>query len=186
MPAIAAARILIVATDGFEHSELFGPYETLTALGAEVVLASPGTDPIQGREHDEKTATIAPDITLDQVDIDTYDALILPGGLGNPDALRMNRKAVALIRAFAETGKPVASICHGPWLLVEADLVRGRTVTAWPSICTDLRNAGATVVDREVAIDGNLITSRMPEDVPAFTAAVVAMVEGRATSSQAA
>jgi len=186
MPAIADARILIIATDGFEHSELFGPRETLQSLGAEVVIASPGRDPIQGREHDEKTRTIAPDITLDEIDLDAYDAMILPGGVINPDALRTNEKAVALIRVFAESGKPLAAICHGPWLLVEADVIRGRTVTGWPSIRTDLRNAGAEVVDRAVVIDENIVTSRKPADVPAFTRAVVALVEGRRPAAEAA
>ncbi|WP_157220089.1 type 1 glutamine amidotransferase domain-containing protein [Flavisphingomonas formosensis] len=186
MTAIADARILIIATDGFEDSELFGPRERLLSLGAKVVIASPGTDPIQGREHDEKTRTIAPDITLDQVDVAAFDALILPGGVINPDALRLNAEAIGLIRAFAESGKPLAAICHGPWLLVEADVIRGRTVTGWPSIRTDLRNAGGMVVDRAVAVDGNLITSRQPEDVPAFTDAVVARLEDREVAVEAA
>jgi len=185
MPAISDAKILIIATDGFEHSELFGPREILQAMGATVVIAAPGRDPIQGREHDEKTRTVAPDITLDEVDLAAYDAMILPGGVINPDALRMNDRAVSLIKAFAQSGKPLAAICHGPWLLVEADVVRGRTVTSWPSIRTDLRNAGGTVVDREVAVDGNIITSRKPDDVPAFTRAVAALVEGREAAAVA-
>lgn len=171
MPAINTSHILIVATDGFEQSELFDPRYAMIAAGAKVTLASPETKPIQGMKHDEKGDTITPDITLDQVKIADYDGLILPGGVANPDTLRMNKMAVDIVAAFVESGKPVAAICHGPWLLVEADVVEGRTVTSWPSLRTDLENAGADVVDREVVVDGNLITSRKPEDIPAFVAA---------------
>lgn len=118
------------------------------------------------------------DTTLDQVKVADFDAIVLPGGQINPDVLRLNETAVGLVKAFAEAGKPVAAICHGPWLLVEAGLVQGRKVTSWPSIRTDLRNAGADVVDKEVAVDGNLITSRKPDDVPAFSKAVIAAVKG--------
>lgn len=142
-------------------------------------LASPEKKPIQGMKHDEKGATITPDLTLDDVRVEDYDGLILPGGVANPDRLRTNRKAVDLVRAFVHSGKPVAAICHGPWLLVEADIVSGRTVTSWPSVRTDLANAGAKVVDQEVAIDGNLITSRKPADIPAFVFAFrKAVIEG--------
>ncbi|MFD1106925.1 type 1 glutamine amidotransferase domain-containing protein [Sphingobium olei] len=168
MPSIEKSRVLILATDGFEQSELFEPREKLIEAGATVTLASPGTDPIQGMEHDEKGDTITPDITLDQVDIEQYDGLLLPGGVANPDTLRTQDKAVEIVRNFTLSGKPVAAICHGPWLLVEADVVDGRTVTSWPSVRTDLANAGASVVDREVVVDGNLITSRKPDDIPAF------------------
>ncbi|MEC3951300.1 type 1 glutamine amidotransferase domain-containing protein [Sphingobium sp. HWE2-09] len=168
MPAIEESRILIVATDGFEQSELFDPRQALIDAGAEVVLASPDTKPIQGMQHDEKGDTITPEITLDAVKIAEYDGLILPGGVANPDTLRTNDKAVEIVRAFVESGKPVAAICHGPWLLVEAGVVSGRTVTSWPSVRTDLSNAGATVVDQAVVVDGNLITSRKPDDIPAF------------------
>jgi protease I len=118
-----------------------------------------------------------PDAVIGDLSSADFDALLLPGGTKNPDALRMEEKVVATIREFADAGKPVAAICHGPWLLVEADVIRGRTVTGWPSIRTDLRNAGANVVDREVAVDGNLVTSRMPEDIPAFVEAFVRLVE---------
>lgn len=177
MPRIADSRILIMASDGFEEWELFGPREMLMRLGAEVVLASPTLDPIQATVHDDPGKTIRPDLTIDQANADDFDALILPGGVRNPDHLRMNVKAIALIRRFNEQGKPVAAICHGPWLLVEADLLRGRTVTSWPSIRTDLRNAGATVVDEPVVTDGNIVTSRKPEDVEEFTKAVIDLVE---------
>ena len=176
MPAIEESRILIVATDGFEQSELFDPRQALIDAGAEVVLAAPDTQPIQGMKHDEKGDTITPEITLEAVKVAEYDGLILPGGVANPDTLRTNEKAVAIVRAFVDAGKPVAAICHGPWLLVEADVVRGKTVTGWPSVRTDLTPAGAQVVDQAVAIDGNIITSRKPDDIPAFVEAFKAAV----------
>jgi len=174
---ITEARILIVATDGFEEWELFGPREILEKRGAEVVLASPKLDPIQATVHDDPGKTIRPDLTVDQANPDDFDALILPGGVRNPDALRTHPKVIQLIEDFAAQGKPVAAICHGPWLLVEADLLRGRTATSWPSIRTDLRNAGANVVDEAVAVDENIITSRKPDDVEPFTNAVIDLVE---------
>ena len=177
MPAISAARVLIVATDGFEESELFGPREILRARGAEVVLASPRTAPIQATVHDDPGRTIRPDMLVDDARADDFDALILPGGVRNPDELRTNAAAVRLIRDFVSRDKPVAAICHGPWLLVEADVLRGRTATSWPSIRTDLRNAGAKVVDEAAVVDGNLITSRKPEDVEAFTQALIRLIE---------
>jgi protease I len=187
MPLISEARVLIVATDGFEEWELFGPRQMLEARGAEVVLASLKLDPIQGTVHDDPGKTIRPDLTIDQADADDFDALILPGGVRNPDQLRTNKPAIDLIRAFADSGKPVAAICHGPWLLVEADLLRGKSATSWPSIRTDLKNAGANVVEQAAVTDGNIVTSRNPGDVTAFTEAVIALVEkARATSEATA
>jgi len=177
MPRISEAKVLIVATDGFEESELFGPLKILRDRGAEVILASPDLKPIQATVHDDPGKTIRPNLTVQDAREADYDALILPGGVRNPDALRTNKAAIALIRDFAEAGKPVAAICHGPWLLVEADVVRGKTATAWPSIRTDLKNAGANVVDEPAVTDGNIVTSRNPDDVPAFTEAVIALVE---------
>ena len=177
MARIIDARVLIVATDGFEESELFGPKRILEESGAEVVLASPKLDPIQATVHDDPGKTIRPDLTVEVASADDFDALILPGGVRNPDHLRTNAEAIQLIRDFAAQGKPVAAICHGPWLLVEADLLRGRTVTSWPSIRTDLRNAGARVVDEAVVVDGNIVTSRKPDDVEAFTGAVIDLIE---------
>ncbi|MGI8704487.1 MAG: type 1 glutamine amidotransferase domain-containing protein [Sphingomicrobium sp.] len=177
MPKISDSKVLIVATDGFEESELFGPLEILTKQGAEVKLAAPELKPIQATVHDDPGKTIRPDMTIDDANAEDYDALILPGGVRNPDSLRTNDAAIALIRDFARTGKPIAAICHGPWLLVEADLVRGRTVTGWRSIHTDLKNAGARVVDEPAAVDGNLVTSRNPDDVAPFTDALIALVE---------
>ena len=170
MPAIEQSRILIIATDGFEQSELFEPRQKLMDAGATVTLASPATDPIQGMEHDKKGETIAPDITLDAVQIGDYDGLVLPGGVANPDRLRMEDRAVEIVEAFFQDEKPVAAICHAPWLLIEAGVVEGRTMTAFNSIRTDLRNAGADVVDEPVVVDQGLVTSRNPDDIPAFNA----------------
>ncbi|QNM83483.1 type 1 glutamine amidotransferase [Sphingomonas sabuli] len=177
MPDIAAAKILIVATDGFEQSELFGPREILLERGAKVSLASLEMKAIQGTVHDKPGKTIEPDLLVEDAKPSDYDALVLPGGVGNPDKLRGEKAVIDLIKQFDGAGKPVAAICHGPWLLVEADLVDGKTVTSWPSIRTDLKNAGGNVVDQEVAIDGNIITSRKPDDVDAFTNAVIDAVE---------
>ena len=177
MTDISKAKVLIAATDGFEESELFGPREILRGRGAQVTLASPQLKPIQATVHDDPGRTIRPDITIAQAREADFDALILPGGVRNPDSLRTNQAAIDLIRAFAEAGKPVAAICHGPWLLVEADLLRGRTATSWPSIRTDLRNAGANVVDEPSVTDGNIVTSRKPDDVPAFTEALIRLIE---------
>ncbi len=177
MPKIADAHILILATDGFEESELFGPREILMKKGAAVSLASPTRSPIQATVMDDPGKTIRPDLTVDQVDVGSYDALLLPGGVRNPDTLRTNMEAIALIREFAAAGKPVAAICHGPWLLVEADLLRGRRATCWPSIRTDLVNAGATLADEPAVTDGSIVTSRKPDDVEAFTEALIALIE---------
>ena len=177
MPVIGEAKILIMATDGFEESELFGPRDILMGKGAEVKLASPSLTPIQATVHDDPGKTIRPGLTISDVRIEDYDALVLPGGVRNPDALRADQAAVALIKAFADAGKPVAAICHGPWLLVEAGVVRGRRVTSWPSIRTDLRNAGAEVVDEAAVTDGNIVTSRKPGDVEAFTQALIELIE---------
>src|SRR6478752_7222438 len=177
MPSLPNARVLIVATDGFEEWELFGPRQILLQRGAEVVLASLKRDPIQATIRDDPGKTIRPDLTVDQANPDDFDALILPGGVRNPDQLRMHPRVIGLIRAFNQQGKPIGAICHGPWLLVEADLLRGRTATSWPSIRTDLRNAGANVVDEAAVTDGNIVTSRNPQDVEQFTDALIDLVE---------
>ena len=177
MPSLPNARVLIVATDGFEEWELFGPREILQKRGAEVGLASLKTDPIQATVHDDPGKTIRPDLTVDEASADDFDALILPGGVRNPDHLRLHGNVIELIKAFDRQGKPVAAICHGPWLLVEADLLRGKTATSWPSIRTDLRNAGANVIDQSAVTDGNIVTSRNPDDVEAFTEAVIDLIE---------
>jgi len=174
---LSEARVLIVATDGFEEWELFGPRQILQDKGAEVVLASLTRDPIQATVHDDPGKTIRPDLTIDEANADDFDALILPGGVRNPDQLRMHGNVTALIARFAEQDKPVGAICHGPWLLVEADLLRDRTATSWPSIRTDLRNAGAMVVDQPAVTDGKIVTSRNPDDVEAFTDALITLIE---------
>jgi len=171
---LSHAHVLIVATNGFEQSELFEPRQALLDAGVKVTLASLSTDPIQGMKHDEKGDTITPDLTVDDVDTQDYTALLLPGGVANPDTLRTSDRAVEIVEEFVDDDKLVAAICHGPWLLVEADVVDGRTVTSWPSIRTDLENAGADVVDEEVVRDGQFITSRKPEDIPAFNKAILA------------
>ena len=178
MTDLSGRHVLIMATNRFEESELFGPREMLIARGAKVSLASLDRKPIQATVHDELGKTIEPDMSLGEVDPDEYDALLLPGGVGNPDRLRMDPEAVAIVREFDAAKKPVAAICHGPWMLAEADIVRGRTVTSWPSIRTDLKNAGANGVDEEAVTDGNLVTSRKPDDVPAFTDALTELLKG--------
>ena len=177
------SRVLIIATDGYEQSELTEPKRLLEEAGIETAVASLKSGEIRGWKDKDWGASVSVDMTLGAVDPSRYDALMLPGGQMNPDILRMDKTAIGLVKTFAEAGKPVAAICHAPWLLAEAGVIDGKTVTAWPSIRTDLANAGANVVDQEVATDGNLITSRNPDDIPAFSAALIKAVEGRAQSS---
>jgi len=167
-------RVLIIATDGYEQSELMEPLRLLREAGAEVTIASITSGEIKGWDQKDWGKSVPVDLVLDEVSSADYDALLLPGGQMNPDILRMEPKVIDIIRAFDAAQKPIAAICHAPWLLVEARLIEGRTVTGWPSIRTDLANAGAAVVDEEVVVDGNLITSRKPADIPAFTAALLA------------
>ena len=178
---ISNARVLIIATDEFEEWELFGPRQILQQKGAEVMLASLKLDPIQATIHDDAGKTIRPDLTIDDANSEDFDALILPGGLRNPDQLRMHSNVIALIQQFGEKGKPIGAICHGPWLLVEADLLRGKTATSWPSIRTDLKNAGANVVDEAAVTSGKIVTSRKPDDVAAFTSALIDLIEDEPT-----
>jgi protease I len=171
-------RVAILAADGVEKVELEQPRTALTERGAQVTVLSLKAGEIQARNHDlEPAGTISVDGTVSDVSVEDYDALVLPGGTVNPDKLRVDDSAVSFVRDFVTSGKPVAAICHGPWTLVEAGVVAGRTLTSYPSIRTDLRNAGANVVDEEVAIDGNVITSRSPDDLPAFCAALVKQLE---------
>ncbi|HSX57113.1 MAG TPA: type 1 glutamine amidotransferase domain-containing protein [Sphingomonas sp.] len=176
MTDLTKARVLMIATDGFEESELMKPRQALLDAGARVVLASLKMDPIRGETAGEKGAAIPPDALVADMDSGDFDALVLPGGVGNPDRLRLDRRTVELVQEFFDDGKVVAAICHAPWLLVEADIVDGRRVTGWPSVRTDLANAGATVVDAEVVIDGNLITSRKPDDIPMFVDAIKSLL----------
>ncbi len=177
MADLTGARVLMIATDGFETAELFEPRLALESRGASVSLASIKTDPIHGEHAGEKLGTVTPDLSIDDVDTDDYDALVLPGGVANPDRMRMYNRAVEIVAEFVEDGKVVAAICHAPWLLVEADVVDGRTVTGYPSIRTDLENAGAEYRDEAVVVDANMITSRKPSDIPAFNAAIIAALE---------
>jgi deglycase len=166
-------KVAILATDGVEQVELVEPRKALEAAGAETHLVSPKSGEIQGVNHHEKGDRFAVDRTLDQVRSSEYAALLLPGGVANPDELRTNAKAVQFVREFLVADKPVAAICHGPWLLVEADGVAGRTLTSWPSLRTDIRNAGGMWVDEPVHVDDNVITSRKPADIPYFNKRIV-------------
>jgi protease I len=165
---LSGKRVAVVAADMVEQVELTEPWTALVQAGAKPELISIESGEIQGFNHFDKADTFKVDKTIDEVDAGDYDALLLPGGVGNPDILRMNEKAVRFIREFFEHGKPVAAICHGPWTLVEADVVRGRRLTSWPSLNTDIRNAGGEWVDEEVVVDRGLVTSRKPDDLPAF------------------
>ena len=166
-------KVAILATDGVEQVELEQPRRALDAAGAVTHIVSPKQDSIQTMNHDEKGARLPVDRVLDDVRPSDYDALVLPGGVANPDALRTDERAVRFVREFMLADKPVAAICHGPWMLVEAGAVRGRTLTSWPSLKTDIRNAGGEWVDEVVRVDDTLITSRNPDDLPQFCAAIV-------------
>lgn len=170
-------RVMILATDGFEQSELEQPRENLQQAGFDTVVVAPHDGQIKGWQHTDWGTPVDVDLTLAEAVEDDFDALLLPGGQINPDKLRMEERAVRLVKDFCQSGKPVAAICHGPWLLTEADVIGGKTVTGWPSIRTDLKNAGANVVDQECAQDSNLITSRKPDDIPAFSKALIAALE---------
>ena len=173
-------RVMILATDGFEQSELLKPKANLEKAGIETAVVSLKSGEIKGWNKDDWGDKVQVDLTLDEANADDFDALLLPGGQINPDKLRMEDDAIELIKDFDSAGKPIAAICHAPWLLAEANLVDGRTVTSWPSIRTDLTNAGADVIDREVVTDGNLITSRCPDDIPAFSKALIEKLGVRA------
>jgi protease I len=175
-------RIAFLATDGVEQSELEQPWNELMQAGAELELLSVHKGAIQAVRHMDKGDLFEVDRLVSEADASEYDGLVLPGGVANPDTLRANDKAVRFVRQFFEQSKPVAAICHGPWTLVEADVVRGRTITSWPSLKTDIENAGGQWVDEEVHVDRGLVTSRKPDDLPAFCAkAIEEFAEGRHT-----
>ena len=172
-----AQRVMILATNGFEQSELEKPKANLEQAGYETVVVSPEDGQIKGWDEDDWGNSVDVDLTLAEATETEFDALLLPGGQINPDLLRVEEKAVQLVKDFNRAGKPIAAICHAPWLLIEAGLVEGRKATSYKSIRTDLANAGANVVDEEVVIDGNIITSRNPGDIPAFSKALISALE---------
>jgi protease I len=173
-------KIAFLATDMVEQVELTGPWEALEDAGADLDLVSIKDGQIQGFNHYDKADKFKVDKTVEEASASDYDALVLPGGVGNPDTLRLDENAVHFVREFFEQGKPVGAICHAPWMLIEAGVVRDRTVTSWPSLRTDLRNAGANRVDQEVVVDNGLVTSRWPDDIPAFNKKLIEeFAEGR-------
>jgi protease I len=174
--SLAGKKIAILATDGFEQAELMDPRTALDHAGATTEVIAPKTGEIMGWDMKYWGDSVEVDRTLDQAKAQDYDALVLPGGVMNPDYLRMDPKAVNFVKEFVATGKPVAAICHGPWTLIEAGVVKGKTLTSWPSLKTDLKNAGANWVDKEVVTDGQFISSRKPDDLPAFNNAIIEAV----------
>jgi protease I len=166
-------KVAILATDGFEQSELFEPKKALEQAGAETHVISIKSGEIKGWNENDWGDSIAVDVMVGEADAQNYDALLLPGGVMNPDKLRTDEKAVNFVKSFFDEGKPVGAICHAPWTLIEADVVKGKTVTSWASLKTDLENAGAKWVDREVVTDNGLVTSRYPDDIPAFNKKII-------------
>jgi len=173
-------KVAIIAADMVERVELEKPREALEQAGATTELLSIKPGEIEAFDHFDKAKKIKVDRLVEEADASEYDALMIPGGVGNPDQLRGDENVVSFVREFFEAGKPVAAICHAPWVLVEAGVVRGRTLTSWPTLQTDIRNAGGNWVDKEVVVDGNLVTSRKPDDIPAFNRKMIEeMAEGR-------
>lgn len=169
-------RVLILAANGFEQSELLDPKSALEAEGFETIVAGIKPGKIRGWSDHDWGESVTVDALIEDVEAEDFDALLIPGGQMNPDILRLQPRAIELVEDFDDAEKPIAAICHGPWLLVEADIVDGRRVTGWPSIRTDLENAGAEVFDEQVVVDGHIITSRMPGDIPAFNEALIAAI----------
>jgi protease I len=178
-------KVAILAADMFERVELEEPRKALEAEGAQTEIVSIHDGEIQGFDHFDPATAAKVDRTVEEVSVDDYDALLVPGGVGNPDQLRGDENAVALVREFDERGKPMAVICHGPWVLVEAGVVRDRRVTSWPTLETDIRNAGGNWVDEEVCVDRNLVTSRKPDDIPAFNREMIELFAGARTGAPA-
>lgn len=179
-------NVLIIATNGFEQSELMGPKARLEDAGMKTTVASLEAGDIRGWKDGDWGESVSVDTLVDDVAASDFDALLLPGGQINPDILRMNDTVIGLVKDFDKAGKPIAAICHAPWLLAEADIIKGKTVTGWPSIRTDLKNAGGNVVDSEAAVDANLITARNPDDIPAFSDALIKAVNASAKTPEAA
>ena len=176
MADVKSRKIAVLATNGFEQAELTEPVKALRAAGATVQVIAPEAGEIQGMKHDQKGDKTKVDLELSKARAADFDGLVLPGGVANPDTLRINPAAVKFIKSFVTEGKPIAAICHGPWTLIEAGAVKGKTMTSWPSLHSDLQNAGANWVDEEVVVDGNLVTSRKPDDLPAFNRAFLGLL----------
>ncbi|RAI42152.1 type 1 glutamine amidotransferase domain-containing protein [Rhodoplanes roseus] len=177
---LKGCKVAVLATDGVEQVELTEPVKALREQGADVQVVAPKSGSIQGYDHHDRKDAIPVDRTLDAARPDEFEALLLPGGVINPDALRLEPKAVEFVKHFVTSGKPIAAICHGPWMLIDAGAVKGRKVTSWPSLKTDLRNAGAEWVDQEVVTDNGIVTSRKPQDIPAFNRKMIEeFAEGR-------
>ncbi|MCE0487717.1 type 1 glutamine amidotransferase domain-containing protein [Ornithinimicrobium sediminis] len=184
MTTTSKSVAFLVAAEGIERVELTDPRDAVTDAGFTAHVVSPEGGTVQTFDHLDKAEQVAVDRTVGEVSVDDYDALVLPGGVANPDALRMDEAAVRLIGEFLASGKPVAAICHAPWTLVEAGVLSGRRLTSWPSLQTDIRNAGGEWVDEQVVVDGNLITSRNPGDIPAFTSALLEALQHGADSAR--
>jgi protease I len=184
-PSLEGKRVAILATDGFEQSELIEPWKALDDAGAKTVVIAPKSGAIRGWKNKDWGDEVRVDLALDSAQPDDYDALMLPGGVLDPDKLRTEpAAAVRFVRAFFDSEKPVAAICHGPMMLIEADVLHGRRVTSRPSLRTDIRNADAEWIDQEVVVDGLLVTSRKPDDIPAFNRKMIEQIAERATSSR--
>jgi protease I len=187
MSKLTGKKVAILVADGFEQVELTGPRDALIEAGAQTEIVSPAKGEVQGWNHDDKADKFPVDVPLANARSDDYDALLLPGGVRNPDVLRMLPEAVNFVQEFFASNKPVAAICHAPWMLIEADVVRGKQVASWPSLKTDLKNAGAEWMDREVVVENGLVTSRKPDDIPAFNEKMIEeFAEGRHERQKAA
>lgn len=178
-------KVAILVTDGFEQVELVEPRKALDSAGASTRIVSPKRDRVRGWKFTDWGDELPVDVPLDQARADDFDALLLPGGVINPDKLRLEPKAIAFVKSFFDAGKPVAAICHGPWTIIDAGAARGKKITSWPSLKTDLKNAGADWVDQEVVRDGNLVTSRKPDDIPAFNRNMIELFSRSAVQSAA-
>jgi protease I len=178
MANLNGLKVAILVTDGFEQVELVEPRKALDQAGAETKIVSPKTDRVRGWKFTEWGDELPVDVPLDKTQPENFDALLLPGGVMNPDTLRMIPKAVSFVKSFFTANKPVAAICHGPWTIIEADEARGRRIASWPSLKTDLRNAGAEWMDQEAVVDRNLVSSRKPDDIPAFNRATIDLFSG--------
>jgi len=170
-------KVAILVAEGFEQVELTGPRQALDEAGAQTQIVSPAEREVQGWKHFDKADKFKVDVPLESAQADAFDALLLPGGVANPDQLRANPQAVAFVRAFYDSGKPIAAICHGPWTLIDAGVVAGRRITSWPSLRSDLTNAGAKWVDQEVVVEKDLVSSRKPQDIPAFNREMIALFD---------